>query len=93
MTSTFRPWPSWSRLYQAPLYSGRTWALSEETKNSDDREHIRKELAVIRAQRHKGLKILKVVGYSLSLAGAQGPARDQRGGHAGADAGDLRLRG
>ena len=29
------------------------------TKNSRDREHIRKELAVVRVQRHKGLKILK----------------------------------
>ena len=36
-------------------------AKLEETKNSDDREHIRKELAVIRAQRHKGLKILKAL--------------------------------
>lgn len=29
------------------------------TKNARDREHIRNELAVVRAQRHKGLKILK----------------------------------
>lgn len=34
-------------------------AKLEETKSSSDREHLRKELAVIRAQRHKGLKILK----------------------------------
>lgn len=33
----------------------------EDTKNPSDREHIRKELAVIRAQRHKGLKILKKI--------------------------------
>jgi uncharacterized protein YlxW (UPF0749 family) len=33
----------------------------EDTKSQKEREHIRKELAVIRAQRHKGLKILKKI--------------------------------
>ena len=36
-------------------------AKLKETKNRRDREHIRKELAVIRVQRHKGLKILKEI--------------------------------
>ena len=31
----------------------------EEADDHAEREHIRKELAVIRAQRHKGLKLLK----------------------------------
>ena len=34
-------------------------AKLEETKNPRDQEHIRKELAVVRVQRHKGLKLLK----------------------------------
>ena len=34
-------------------------AKLEKTKSGSDREHIEKELAVIRAQRHKGLKLLK----------------------------------
>lgn len=36
-------------------------AKMEETKSAHERERIRKELAVIRAQRRKGLKILKAV--------------------------------
>ena len=36
-------------------------AKLEETKNSKEKDHIRKDLAVIRAQRHKGLKILKSI--------------------------------
>ena len=36
-------------------------AKLDETKNNRDREHIRKELAVVRAQRHKGLKILQKI--------------------------------
>lgn len=34
-------------------------AKIEETKSPHERERFRKELAVIRAQRHKGLKTLK----------------------------------
>lgn len=34
-------------------------AKIKETKSKRDRENLEKELAVIRAQRHKGLKILK----------------------------------
>lgn len=33
----------------------------KETKSDSDQEHIRKELAVVRAQRHKGLKLLKAI--------------------------------
>ena len=36
-------------------------AKLEETKKADDRNHISKELAVIRVQRKKGLKILKTL--------------------------------
>ncbi len=36
-------------------------AKLKETKNRRDREQIQKELAVIRVQRYKGLKILKEI--------------------------------
>lgn len=36
-------------------------AKLEDTSKDSEREHIRKELAVIRAQRHKGLKLLKKI--------------------------------
>ena len=36
-------------------------AKMASTKNRRDREHLRKELEVIRVQRHKGLKILKEI--------------------------------
>ena len=36
-------------------------AKLKESKNRRDREQIRKELAVIRVQRYKGLKILKEI--------------------------------
>lgn len=36
-------------------------AKLEEAKNPRDRERISKELAVIRVQRHKGLKLLKKI--------------------------------
>lgn len=34
-------------------------AKLDKTESRSDREHIEKELAVVRAQRHKGLKLLK----------------------------------
>ena len=36
-------------------------AKLEHTKSRTDREHLEKELAVVRAQRHKGLKLLKSI--------------------------------
>lgn len=36
-------------------------AKLKDTKSSTEREHIRKELAVVRVQRHKGLRILKEI--------------------------------
>ena len=36
-------------------------AKLDDTKSRTDREHLRKELEVIRAQRHKGLKLLKSI--------------------------------
>lgn len=36
-------------------------AKLENTKGRTDREHLQKELAVVRAQRHKGIKLLKSI--------------------------------
>ena len=36
-------------------------AKLKDTKSRTEREHIRKELAVVRVQRHKGLRILKEI--------------------------------
>ncbi len=36
-------------------------AKLDNTKSGTEQEHLRKELAVVRAQRHKGLKLLKAI--------------------------------